>query len=343
MTARDARIRLAFVGMHPARRRELEARLGSEGLLEAILGRRIEVPDRAVAAAGVAGDDRLAGLGDVRLVLAGDDDYPAALADLPDRPDALFVRGRLPDAAAAVAIVGSRRATRYGVGLARALAGTLGRAGWPIVSGLAAGIDGAAHRGALDADAPTVAVLGNGPDRWYPAAHRSLGEALLERGGAVVTEYAPGAPPAPWRFPLRNRFISGLSVAIGVVEAATTGGALITARSAAAQGREVLAVPGDIDRPTSAGANALIADGAIPITSIDDVVEAMSLLTGRRPETTPADPLADLLGPTGATFDELVTATGEGLGRVLAAVGRWEVEGLVSVDGDRVVPRRLPV
>ncbi len=341
MTARDARTRLAFVGMHPARRRELEARLGPEGLLDAIVRRRVEVPDRAVAAAGVAADERLRELGDVRLVLAGDDDYPVALAELPDRPDALFVRGPLPDGPA-VAIVGSRRATRYGVGLARALAGALGRAGWPIVSGLAAGIDGAAHRGALDVDVPTVAVLGNGPDRWYPAAHRALGEEILGRGGAVATEYAPGAPPAPWRFPLRNRIISGLSVAVVVVEAATTGGALITARSAAAQGREVLAVPGDIDRPTSAGANALIADGAIPITSIDDAVEAMSLLTGRRPAATRADPLGDLLGPTGATFDELVAATGEGLGRVLATVGRWEVEGLVAVEGDRVVPRHCP-
>lgn len=338
MSAREARIRLAFVGMHPSRRRELEARLGPEGLVEAILNRRVEVPDRAAAAAAIPADERLELLGDVRLVLAGDDGYPPTLGGLPDRPDALFVRGSLPDGPA-VAVVGSRRATRYGIGLARALAAALGRAGWPIVSGLAAGVDGAAHRGALDVAAPTVAVLGNGPDRWYPAAHRSLGEEILERGGAVVTEYSPGAPPAPWRFPLRNRVISGLSEAVVVVEAASTGGALITARAAAAQGREVLAVPGDIDRPTSAGANALIADGAIPITSIDDAVEAMALLTGRSPAPPRTEPMVDLLGATGATFDELVAATGDGLGRVLATVGRWEVEGLVAVEGDRVVPR----
>ena len=242
----DARVRLAFVGMHPSRRSALEARLGGPlALVEAIAEGRVEVPERARATAGRSHTALLGELGaGTRLVLSGEVGYPPSLAALPDRPDGLFVRGTVPPGDA-VAIVGSRAATRYGLGLAERLGRAFAAAGYVVVSGLARGVDAAAHRGGI---ASTVAVFGCGIDRWYPAANRELGLRILDAGGALVSEYAPGTPPAPWRFPLRNRVVSGLARVVVVVEAAVTGGALITARSALAQGREVLAVPGDLGR-----------------------------------------------------------------------------------------------
>ena len=138
----------------------------------------------------------------------------------------------------------------------------MGRRGAVVVSGLARGIDGVVHQGVVEAGGRGVAVLGCGLDRWNPASHRRLGKTLLETGGAVVSEYPPGTVPEPWRFPVRNRIITGLSRVVLVVEAASGGGALISARLGLKQGREVLAVPGDIDRVTSRGCNELIRDGA---------------------------------------------------------------------------------
>ena len=303
MSNRDARIRLAWLGMHPTRRRDLESRLGPSGLLEAVMAGRVDVPDTARTAAGVPAAQRLEELADdTRLVLEGDDAYPMSLAGLPDRPDGLFIRGVVPEEAA-VAVVGSRRVTRYGQRWTAALAGAVARAGVPIVSGLAKGVDGLAHRAALDARAPTVAVLGCGIDRWYPASNTRLGEEILEAGGAIVSEYAPGTPPAKYRFPLRNRIVSGMSAAVIVTEAAVRSGALITARVALEQGREVLALPGDLDRATSEGTNRLIADGAVPVTSVEDAVEAVGRILGMAVETSPEHPLADLLGPEAALDD----------------------------------------
>ena len=335
----DARVRLAFVGFHPLRRRALEDRLGGPtALVEAVLTGRVEVPAAARAAAGVTGSVRLVELGDVRLVLDGALDYPLALTCLPDRPDALFVRGPIPDPPA-VAIVGSRAATTYGLGVAERLAHACVAAGFPVISGLAKGIDAAAHRGAMRGGGPTAAVLGCGIDVWYPVANRGLGEEVLASGGVVLSEYPPGVGPAPWRFPLRNRIVSGLAAVVVVVEARVTGGALITARAALAQGREVMAVPGDIDRATSEGANRLIADGAVPVISVDEALEAIDLVTGRRRQARDVapHPLAGLLGQ-GATLDDLADHLEVGIGDVLATIGRWEVEGLVRLEGDRVVP-----
>lgn len=336
MSIRESRIRLAWLGMHPTRRRDLESRLGPSGLLEAVLDGRVEVPDTARTAAGVPAAQRMDDLADdTRLVLDGDDGYPASLAGLPDRPDGLFIRGVIPDEPA-IAVVGSRRVTRYGQRWTTVLAGAVARAGIPIVSGLAKGVDGFAHRAALEGGAPTVAVLGCGIDRWYPASHDRLGEEILEAGGAIVSEYAPGTPPAKYRFPLRNRIVSGMSAAVIVTEAAVRSGALITARVALEQGRDVLALPGDLDRATSEGTNRLIADGAIPVTSVEDAIEAVGRILGTAVEPRPEHPLAELLGPEVA-LDDLPVRLEVSASEALALVGRWELEGLVRMEEGLVI------
>lgn len=332
-----ARTVLAFIGMHPLRRRTLEARLGGPAaLVEAIARGDVDAPEAARRAARTGAEALLESLDDARIVFDGDRTYPTPLRDLPDRPDALFVRGVIPQPPS-VAVVGSRAATTYGMACAARVSCALAAAGYPIVSGLARGVDTVAHRAALDAPVPTLAVLGCGIDRWYPAANRMLGERILSEGGGVIAEYPPGTPPAPWRFPLRNRIVSGIAAAVVVVEASVRGGALITARSALAQGREVLAVPGDIDRATSAGTNRLIADGAHPVVSVEHLVEAIDRITGRLrpPMSARAHPLAGVIGET-ASVEELVEHLQMPVGEVLAMVGKWEVEGLVAVTGDRI-------
>ena len=212
--------------------------------------------------------------------------------------------------------------------------------GWPVVSGLARGVDGAAHRGGLAGPTPGVAVLGSGVDVWYPAIHRSLGQDLLDAGGAVVSEYPPGTRPEPWRFPLRNRIISGLAVAVVVVEAWPDGGALITARYGLEQGREVLALPGDIDRDTSVGCNLLIRDGAHPVLGPDDLIEALSLLTGTPPRPggeADADPVVLLAGPVGRSLDWMASELGWPISDLLTRVTQLELEGRVRRQADLVV------
>ncbi len=253
-------------------------------------------------------------------------------ADLPDdtvAPDdplpGLFVRGELTGEPG-VAVVGSRRATRYGLGIARAIGRRLAGAGRVVVSGLARGIDGSAHRGTVEAGGVGVAVLGSGVDVWYPVEHRRLGESLLAAGGAVVSEYPPGTAPAPWRFPCRNRLIVGLSAAVIVVEAAARSGALITAREALERGRDVYVVPGDIDRPTSAGCNRLIQDGAHPICSLDDLDELLDLTLGP-----PAPELSVLVGPAGRAVEDLLAEAEDPQAR-LAELGRLEAAGKIRID-----------
>src|SRR5206468_7370876 len=176
----------------------------------------------------------------------------------------------------AVAIVGARACSSYGGQVARMLGRELAAAGLVVVSGLARGVDGEAHRGALEAGGATVGVLGCGVDRDYPAAHASLARGICEHG-LVVSEYAPGVEPAPWRFPARNRIIAGLAVASVIVEARERSGALITADFALEAGREVFAVPGEITSSLSAGTNALLRLGATPLTRVYDVLEALGI------------------------------------------------------------------
>ena len=271
-----------------------------------------------------------------RLLTMWDADYPHRLRQISDPPALLYCCGELP-AEPALAIVGTRHPTEFGRMFTKQLAGEIAATGIVIASGMARGIDSAAHRGALDEGGKTIAVLGCGIDRWYPASNTRLGEEILEAGGAIVSEYAPGTPPAKYRFPLRNRIVSGMSAAVIVTEAAVRSGALITARVALEQGREVLALPGDLDRATSEGTNRLIADGAVPVTSVEDAVEAVGRILGMAVETSPEHPLSDLLGPE-AALDDLPARLGVSAPEALALVGRWELEGRVRMEGGRVVP-----
>jgi DNA processing protein len=274
---------------------------------------------------------------DTLRVRRGEEAYPALLETISDPPPAVWMRGRLP-AGPGVAIVGTRRATRYGLGLARSMGAAVARAGWPVVSGLARGVDGAAHRGCLDAAGLGVAVLGSGIDVWYPPEHQGLGQDLVRQGGAVVSEYPPGTSPEPWRFPARNRIISALSAVVVVTEAAVKGGALITARLAAEQGREVFAVPGDVSRSTSVGTNLLIRDGALPILGPEDLLEALSLVMGPSPvRAIEPLPLEIDVPPAGASVEMVVEANGGDTARILAILGRLESEGRVRIEGGEVV------
>jgi DNA processing protein len=337
--SRSHRLRLAFCGLHPLRTVRLVAEFGSaEAVLDAIARGQVEVPEAArKAACREAGWCRrcLDEIG-VAPLWRGDPGYPGHLHGLWDAPDVLFVRGLLP-LVPGVAIVGTRRCTRYGRDLAHAYGRACAEAGWPVVSGLARGIDGQVHRGVVAAEGVGVGVLGSGPDVVYPADHRDLFVDLVAGGGAIVTEYPPGAPPEGWRFPPRNRIISGLAAAVVVVEAAETGGALITAGLALEQGRAVFAVPGDVGRETSRGCNLLVRDGAVPVLDPDDLVEALSLVPGlclprsrqtRRVASCSNEVLARI-GPSGVSLEELVVLLGATAGEVLAQVACLELDGAV--------------
>jgi DNA processing protein len=263
--------------------------------------------------------------------------FPILLGAIHDPPPQLYVRGSAPvDSLSrpAVAVVGARGCSSYGRSVARSLARELAAAGLVVVSGLARGIDGEAHRGALDAGGTTVAVLGCGIDRDYPAAHAELARRIRETG-LVVSEYEAGVEPAPWRFPARNRIIAGLSRATVVVEARERSGALITADFALEEGRDVLAVPGEVTNALSAGTNALLRLGATPVTCAGDVLELFDLEPVRRP-VAPLGPVADALlsrlRSSSLTADELVRATGIDPGDGSAALVELELAGQVTLE-----------
>ncbi len=215
---------------------------------------------------------------EVVILTIAEPDYPALLKEIELPPPMLFVQGGFTKAdELAVAVVGTRKCTPYGRTVASELAGNLAQRGFTIVSGLAVGIDGEAHRAALEAGGRSIAVLACGADITYPRGHKQL-RAQLTQSGAVISEYAFGTPPARERFPARNRLISGLSLGTIVVEAPAKSGALITARLAGEQGREVFAVPGDINSPTSRGCHALIKDGAQLVEVPEDVVDGLGIL-----------------------------------------------------------------
>jgi len=218
--------------------------------------------------------DKAAGAG-WRWIVPSDDEFPALVATITDPPLGLFVRGRL-SSAKSVAIVGSRKATPYGRQVARLLGEELAGAGVIVISGMARGVDESAHRGALAAGGASWAVWGTGPDRVYPPEHRELAEELVENG-ALLTEYPPGTPPRRHHFPERNRILAGLAMAVVVVEAAARSGALVTARLGVEEGREVLAVPGNIFSEVSVGPNTLIRVGARPLLTPRDLFEAIDV------------------------------------------------------------------
>ena len=214
----------------------------------------------------------------VRLVFRDHSDYPPLLREIHDAPPLLFVRGQWDAQQNGVGMVGSRHATAYGKTAAERLAKELAERGVLIVSGGAVGIDAASHRGALAGGGPTLAVLGCGLDVDYPKENRALFERIATQG-ALVSEYPLGAQPETWRFPQRNRIISGIALGVVVVEAPIKSGALITARTATDQNRPVLVVPGNIDRPTSVGSNQLLRDGATPVLEIEDILHCLGLVT----------------------------------------------------------------
>jgi DNA processing protein len=273
--------------------------------------------------------------------------YPRALREIPDPPPVLWLRGQLEPlhAPRLVAVVGARAASRQGLDVAAALGAGLASAGVVVVSGLARGVDTAAHRAALAAGGRSVAVLGSGVDRVYPREHARLADELAERG-AVLSELAPGTPPLAFHFPLRNRLISGLSAATVVVEASEKSGSLITAGAALEQGREVMAVPGPVATGRHRGAHALLRDGATLVERADDVVAALGWGAPVAPGPAGSgrlDPLvaAELgLDPATDDFDadDVSAATGWPPARVCARLGALEIAGRIQrVGGGRFV------
>jgi DNA processing protein len=276
----------------------------------------------------------------VRIIVWGDPEYPARLQEIASAPPILYVRGSLePGDDAAVAVVGARHATAYGEDVARELAAELTRRGLTIVSGLARGIDAAAHRGALEADGRTLAVMGSGLDQVYPSEHRGLAERVAGQG-AVLTEFPLGTPPLQLNFPRRNRIISGLSLGVIVVEAGVHSGALITAHHALEQGREVFAVPGRVHARYSEGCNRLIKAGAKLVETWEDVLsELVPSLKGRRarrpaaaaPPALTAEErrVFDLLAGGPVHIDALIAEAGLPGGRVASALVGLEMKGVV--------------
>lgn len=312
--------------------------------------------------------ERAAAVG-ARIICWEDPDYPPQLRHCDDPPVCLYVRGTLePEDAVAIAIVGSRKCSRYGCEQARRFASLLAGAGFTIVSGLARGIDGYAHDGALIARGRTVGVLGCGIDTIYPTEHSELAERVMA-SGAIITEDPLGSPPSSDSFPRRNRIIAGMCLGVIVVEAAKKSGALITARLASEYNREVFAVPGRVDTPTAQGPNDLIRRGAAKlVSSIEDVLDelgdvgrTMGGSTGadgdlfdrghspdRDRQTVPAAALneieravLDALDNDELRPDQLAESTGQNIGSVTAAVTTLQIKGLVmSLPGNRIVRRR---
>ncbi len=268
-----------------------------------------------------------------RTIRPGDGQYPDALARIPERPDVLRLRGSL-GSGRRVAIVGSRLSDEYGLDLARSISGELARAGVSIVSGGALGIDGAAHEAALEAGGHTVAVLGTGVDVAYPARHRALFERILEAGGALLSEQPDGTPGLRQNFPRRNRIVSGLCEAVVVVRAGEGSGALITAAWARTQGVAVLAVPGDVRDPLSAGTTALLRGGAGVAASAQDVLAALGLdAPPERQLPLPAlgseeSALLGALVRRPRHADDVARAAGLPAGAALAGLFALEVQGL---------------
>ena len=288
----------------------------------------------------------------VDLLMETDDRYPRMLKEIPDPPGVLYARGELlPQDGLAIGIVGSRHATRYGIAQAERLARGLASAGMTVVSGLARGVDAAAHRGALAADGRTLAVLGSGLGRIYPAEHVGLADEVAA-AGAVLSESPLDQPPFRQAFPQRNRLISGLSLGVIVVEAAKKSGALITARHAMEQNREVFAVPGRIDNRMSQGCHQLLRDGAKLVESVDDVLEELGPLVEATPDAA-GEPVArpaelklndveravlSAVGAEPVLVDVVVDASGCDVPRVLSTLNVLELRRLVRrVDGNRVM------
>lgn len=274
------------------------------------------------------------------VVTIDDEHYPPLLRAIHDPPPLLYVRGD-PDVLlhAQLAVVGSRRASPAGLRVAEVLSGQLASAGLHICSGMAIGIDGAAHRGALAAGGRSIAVIATGIDRVYPRRHQALA-AQLEQCGCLVTEFPPGTPPLRQNFPRRNRIISGLSLGVLVIEAALPSGSLISAGTALEQGREVFALPWSMLHEGGRGCLQLIRDGAKMVLDVADILEELGPLYALQQDSTRAPPgrgqpshaswLLDLVGFEAVTLDELVHRSARPVGQVLGELSSLELEGQVA-------------
>jgi DNA processing protein len=306
-----------------------------------------ERPDRLISLRRRAADAlERAAAGRIDPIAWTDQRYPPQLAAIYDPPPVIWIRGEASVlAASAVAIVGSRAGSPYALAVAERLAGDLAGRGVTIVSGLARGVDSAAHRGALAAAGRTVAVLGSGADVIYPREHAALAAEIVERG-ALVSELIPATPPHPRFFPWRNRIISGLSRAVVVVEAGEKSGSLITARCALEQGRDVLAVPGGVLSGRNRGGHALLKDGARIVESAEDVLDELGGNLNPQPgaatseagrndgRTRPPDPVLDCLEPgETADLDTISARSGLAVPRLLPRLFELEMAGVVRRAG----------
>lgn len=282
----------------------------------------------------------------IRPLFLGEKDYPAALSQINDPPDVLFCQGRLPPEGPAAAVVGARSATRYGLSHARRIARELASAGVAVVSGLARGVDAAAHEGALEAGGRTVAVLGSGLGQLYPPENKDLARRILDAGGAIVSELAPDAGPLPYHFPVRNRIISGLSGAVLLIEARQKSGTHSTVNHALAQGREVFALPGIVDAPGSELPLQLLKDGAQICTCGQDIVSYMhwkspaSVQESFLPDTEEEeDPILAALRLEEKTLEELIEETGIPAPQLSAKLTILEISGKIERRAGRAYAR----
>ena len=320
---------------------EIQSLLERHGSVEMIFEKNLQLPgmpspirEERDRAHGIL--DTCERLG-IAVVPYDDPAYPPELRTLQHPPPVLYAAGNLSLLRRpAVAVVGSRRCSSYGRWAARTLARGLSRRGVCVVSGMAFGIDAAAHEGALEGDGGTLAVLGGGPERSSPASLVHLYR-RLRRDQLVLSEFAPGTRPRPEFFPRRNRIVAGLSQGVVVVEAARRSGALITAHLALETGKEVFAVPGPIDSPSSAGTNQLIRDGAAPVLGDRDVVEALGIegIEGSL-ESEPSGPILDALASGASDMEQLQRRTGLPLAQLRGMLLRLRLNGVVrSLGGDR--------
>ncbi|MEM7000490.1 MAG: DNA-processing protein DprA [Pseudomonadota bacterium] len=273
--------------------------------------------------------------------------FPAVLRTIPDPPLLLWYRGELDCLnRPALAVVGARRASRQGLEIATQLGQDFAAAGVVVVSGLAYGIDAAAHRGALQAGGPSIAVLGGGMDKLYPRNHTRLAEELVTNGGLILTEYPPNAPPLPGQFPERNRLVSGLSNGVVVVEASRRSGSLITARLALEQGRDVYAVPGPVHSALAVGCHDLIRQGAELVTAAEQVLVALQVSVPSPPSETPQTlspdeqrVLTELAVGAALAGDELMQSLGWTAARLAATLAPMELRGIVTRSGQGYIAR----
>src|SRR5512143_2366433 len=309
-----------------------QARLGSK-LIERIVQARAGVDlDKLLAKIEAQG---------IKILTWEDETYPQRLKEIDQPPPVLYLRGEyLPDDLFAVAIVGTRRVTPYGRQITEELAAYLASNGITVISGLARGVDAIAHQVALKSGGRTIGVLGSGVDKIYPPEHRQLADRMMEQG-AIVSDYAPGTPPDASNFPPRNRIISALSLAVVVVEAGETSGALITAEFAAEQGREIFVVPGSILAPQSKGTNKLIQNGALPLLSVDDLMQALDITRVGEQKAArkimPADAieakLLTVLTNEPMQIDEIRNQTELPIEKVSATLALMELKGMVRQVG----------